>query len=118
MVTLVAASTQPHRNGGTEHLVVMEWCAGGHLLDLVNARAKHAAPLGERELLALFAQVLAAVGHLHAQRPPIQHRDLKLENLLLLQRAQAGGMSGAGQTVKLCDFGSCVSGVVSGLARD
>jgi serine/threonine protein kinase len=37
---------------------------------------------------------------LHAQNPPIAHRDLKLENFLL-------GKEGV---YKLCDFGSCVEG--------
>jgi serine/threonine protein kinase len=42
-------------------------------------------------------QITSAVKHLHNQKPPIQHRDLKIENVL---------QAGDGKW-KLCDFGSC-----------
>lgn len=49
------------------------------------------------ELLDAFAQITAAVVHLHSQSPPIAHRDLKIENVLV-------AFDGL---YKLCDFGSC-----------
>ena len=45
------------------------------------------------------AQTLDAVAYLHRQSPPIVHRDLKCENLLV---DTAGG-------VKLCDLGSATT---------
>lgn len=48
------------------------------------------------QVLKVFYQCCKAVLHMHTQQPPITHRDLKLENLLI---ARDG-------TVKLCDFGS------------
>ena len=48
--------------------------------------------------MSVFHQICGAVSHLHHQRPPIAHRDLKLENVL---------HAGAG-SFKLCDFGSCM----------
>lgn len=37
-----------------------------------------------------------ALVHLHSQNPPVTHRDLKLENVLLKDNK-----------FKICDFGSC-----------
>ena len=53
-------------------------------------------------VLQVFYQTCRAVQHLHRQQPPIVHRDLKLENLLL----------STAHTVKLCDFGSCTTEVM------
>ena len=37
----------------------------------------------ETELLDIFMAIAYAVQHLHSQSPPIAHRDLKIENILL-----------------------------------
>ena len=34
-------------------------------------------------ILEIFEMVVAAVAHMHAQEPPVTHRDLKLENVLV-----------------------------------
>ena len=47
-------------------------------------------------ILEIFEMVVAAVAHMHAQEPPVTHRDLKLENVL-------GAADGR---YVLCDFGS------------
>ncbi|KAJ3679752.1 hypothetical protein LUZ60_017763 [Juncus effusus] len=52
--------------------------------------------LEEREILLIFRDVCNAVFAMHNQSPPIAHRDLKLENVLL----------GSDGKWKLCDFGS------------
>ncbi|CAK9302564.1 unnamed protein product [Gordionus sp. m RMFG-2023] len=49
-----------------------------------------------REVCKIFYQTCKAVQHMHAQNPPIIHRDIKLENLLV----------GRDGKIKLCDFGS------------
>lgn len=74
--------------------ILLELCGEGHLLGYMDSRNGH---LSGSELLAPFSQISDAVRHLHAQTPPIQHRDLKIENIL---------QDGSGQW-KLCDFGSC-----------
>jgi serine/threonine protein kinase len=51
----------------------------------------------EERVLFIFSQVCNAVRHLHRQNPPIAHRDIKIENLLV----------GFDSRIKLCDFGSC-----------
>jgi serine/threonine protein kinase len=58
-------------------------------------------------MFQLFAQACAAVAHLHAQEPPIAHRDVKLENMLLggsLEECASGACS-----MVLCDFGSATT---------
>jgi len=58
-----------------------------------------------KEACDLMLQITAAVAVLHSQQPPVAHRDLKLENVLVM-----GGGAGHGLTLKLCDFGSCSVG--------
>ena len=48
----------------------------------------------------IFVQVVDAVHALHNSKPPLIHRDLKLENLLIDKSCT---------TIKLCDFGSATS---------
>lgn len=79
--------------------LLLELCPSGHLLDFMDSKD---GKLSGREVLAPMLEITAAVKHMHSQRPPIQHRDLKVENVL---RAADG-------TWKLCDFGSCSTEVV------
>lgn len=76
-----------------EVVLLFELCTGGHLLDLLN-RCEGA--LTEERIVAVFKDVCKAVALLHSFSPPIQHRDLKVENVLL----------GSNGCFKLCDFGS------------
>jgi len=80
-------------NGASEVVLLFELCSGGHLLDLLE---RNRGRLSEDQILLAFADICAAVEVLHTMVPPIQHRDLKVENVLL----------GAGGAFKLCDFGS------------
>lgn len=82
-------------DGTHEVLILMEFCAGGGIIDLLNARLQ--ARLAEHEILQIFVDVCEGVARMHSLRPkPLVHRDLKVENVL-----QAGERS-----FKLCDFGS------------
>ncbi|KAK2189330.1 hypothetical protein NP493_109g06044 [Ridgeia piscesae] len=83
-------------HGQTEFLILTELCTGGQLVDILNSLG-HALPCNV--ILQVFYQVCRAVQHMHRQKPPIVHRDLKVENLLL---SRAG-------MVKLCDFGSATT---------
>ena len=72
-------------------------------------------PLGGAEVLAAFIDMCHALGHLHAQQPPMAHRDVKPENFL--RSAEDGRW-------KLADFGSVrrvvyrYEGVCTGLAHE
>ena len=46
----------------------------------MKARTKK---FSQTELLDIFMTIACAVKHLHSQEPPIAHRDLKIENVLL-----------------------------------
>jgi len=91
-------------NGGKErpqHLILMEYCEGGHALDVCNKLASAGQQFDLSTLIIAFGQICNAVSYLHAQRPPIVHRDLKPVNFLVKNGAY-----------KLCDFGSVVFGHV------
>ncbi|GAA5976236.1 hypothetical protein JCM10908_005426 [Rhodotorula pacifica] len=79
---------------GYEIYILMEWCQGGGIIDMMNTRLQNR--LTEGEILKIFSDVVEAVAHMHYQKPPLIHRDLKVENILLSPP----------QTYKLCDFGS------------
>ncbi|XP_022770067.1 AP2-associated protein kinase 1-like isoform X2 [Durio zibethinus] len=76
-----------------EALLVMEFCDKS-LVNVLEARG--AAYFEEKQVLTIFRDVCNAVFAMHCQSPPIAHRDLKAENLLL----------GSDGSWKLCDFGS------------
>ena len=97
IVNFVEASASPLPNDGWEIFILMEYCEGGALIDFMNTRLQQR--LTEAEVLAIFRDVCAAVAVMHASDPPLVHRDLKIENVLLSSRTAP--------TYKLCDFGSC-----------
>ncbi|PRQ54438.1 putative protein kinase NAK family [Rosa chinensis] len=76
-----------------EALLVMEYCDKS-LVTVLDSRG--AGFFDEKQVLAIFRDVCTAVFAMHTLSPPIAHRDLKAENLLL----------GPDGLWKLCDFGS------------
>lgn len=88
-------------NGRPQHLILMEFCEGGHALEVCNKLAAAGKQFDLSALIIAFGQICNAVSYLHAQRPPIVHRDLKPVNFLVKNGAY-----------KLCDFGSAVFGHV------
>lgn len=79
---------------GYEVLLLMEYCAGGGLINFMNTRLRD--QLKEHEILKIMYDITLGIAHMHHLHPPLIHRDLKIENVLL---------TGDG-TYKLCDFGS------------
>ncbi|GEQ72515.1 hypothetical protein JCM33374_g6202 [Metschnikowia sp. JCM 33374] len=89
----VAAPDAPQQY---EVLLLMEYCAGKGLIDFMNTRLTNR--LTEPEILSIMGQITTAVAMCHHLTPPLIHRDIKIENVLL----DANG------SYKLCDFGSAV----------
>ncbi|KOB74354.1 Uncharacterized protein OBRU01_07417 [Operophtera brumata] len=87
-------------HGMGEYLLLTDLCSGGSLMEALQNRGT-AFPL--QTILRVFYQTCRAVQHMHAQVPPIAHRDLKLENFLISSEG----------TIKLCDFGSATTDVYS-----
>ncbi|KAJ2688269.1 Ark- serine/threonine protein kinase [Coemansia spiralis] len=83
--------------------ILMEHCPSD-ALSLINQTLPGS--LDETTILHIFSDACKAVAHMHYQQPPLLHRDLKVENILI---AQSG--------YKLCDFGSATADVVSPGAR-
>ncbi|KAL0087296.1 kinase-like domain-containing protein [Phycomyces blakesleeanus] len=80
--------------GGFEALILMEYCPGGGVIDLMNRRLQQR--LTEPEIIKIFSDVCEALAYMHYCTPPVLHRDLKVENILILSQDH----------YKLCDFGS------------
>ncbi|CAA6670193.1 unnamed protein product [Spirodela intermedia] len=76
-----------------EVFLLMEFCEKSLVNVLENRGAGY---FEEKQVLLIFRDVCNAVFAMHCQSPPIAHRDLKAENVLL----------GADAAWKLCDFGS------------
>lgn len=68
---------------------------GGQLSDYLPTPHQDR-PLPPSAVIQIMHQTCRAVQHMHSQNPPIMHRDLKIENLLLSDKF----------IIKLCDFGS------------
>ncbi|KAK9163115.1 hypothetical protein Syun_004017 [Stephania yunnanensis] len=76
-----------------EMFLVMEFCKKS----LVNVLERRGAGyFEEKQVLTIFRDVCNAVFAMHYQSPPVAHKVLQAENLLL----------GAYRSWKLCDFGS------------
>ncbi|KAG0152345.1 hypothetical protein CROQUDRAFT_140229 [Cronartium quercuum f. sp. fusiforme G11] len=88
-----SASSIPGTSG-YEIFILMEFCPGGGIIDLLNSRLQNR--LTESEILKIFSDTVDAVAHMHSQKPTLIHRDLKVENILVA----------APNLYKLCDFGS------------
>uniref|UniRef100_A0A069DZQ8 Cyclin-G-associated kinase n=1 Tax=Panstrongylus megistus TaxID=65343 RepID=A0A069DZQ8_9HEMI len=85
-------------HGMSEYLLLMELCTGGSLVEIIQ---KNNNGLPPDIVTKIMWQTCKAVHHMHSQTPPIIHRDLKVENLLLTNDGK----------IKLCDFGSATTQV-------
>ncbi|XP_043938955.1 AP2-associated protein kinase 1 isoform X3 [Protopterus annectens] len=80
-----------------EVLILMDFCRGGQVVNLMNQRLQTG--FTETEVLQIFCDTCEAVARLHQCKTPIVHRDLKVENILLHDRGH----------YVLCDFGSATN---------
>lgn len=75
----------------------MEYCSGNGLIGFMNTRLRTL--LTEPEILKIACDIGLAIANMHYLSPPLIHRDLKVENVLISDD----------KTFKLCDFGSASS---------
>lgn len=100
-------------------VTVMPYCNGGSLADMLARQG----PLPEKEAKSIIVQVLVGLRHLHAQREPIIHYDLKPANILFHEgevRLSDFGLSkrmdpdsaqrGGGSGMELTSYGSGTHG--------
>ncbi|CAG8961435.1 hypothetical protein HYFRA_00013885 [Hymenoscyphus fraxineus] len=97
IVTYYDSHASQLKGGGYEVFLLMEFCNGGGLIDFMNTRLQNR--LTEPEILKIFTDVAEGVACMHYLKPPLLHRDLKVENVLICT-------SGSSKRFKLCDFGS------------
>lgn len=97
IVTYIDSHASELRGGGYEVFLLMEFCDGGGLIDFMNTRLQHR--LTEPEILHIFADIAEGVACMHYLKPALLHRDLKVENVLIVTR-------GSSRRFKVCDFGS------------
>ncbi|KAG6073048.1 hypothetical protein E4U16_004932 [Claviceps sp. LM84 group G4] len=97
IVTYIDSHASELKDGGYEVFLLMEFCDGGGLIDFMNTRLQHR--LTEPEILHIFADVAEGVACMHYLKPPLLHRDLKVENVLIVKH-------GSSTRFKVCDFGS------------
>lgn len=103
IVSYIDSHAARQHNGagpGYEVFVLMEYCSRKGLIDFMNTRLVN--KLTEPEILVIMQNITEAIAHMHALNPPLIHRDIKIENVLL----------GDDGTYKLCDFGS-VSSIIN-----
>ena len=80
--------------------IVNELCAEGTLFDLL---VKYGAKgLKEQQVIHVLKDLSRGILHMHSQDPPIAHRVIKVENVLLRDKK-----------FKLCDFGSASTAVLN-----
>lgn len=97
IVNYIDSHASQLKGGGYEVFLLMEYCNGGGLIDFMNTRLQNR--LTEPEVLKIFSDVALGVACMHYLKPPLLHRDLKVENVLIT-------ISGSTRRYKLCDFGS------------
>lgn len=82
-----------------ELILVTEYCLGGSLYDqMQHADARYT----WKQRLGILKGVASGVQYLHSQTPPILHRDLKSNNVLLAQKNKSDAHE---PIAKVADFG-------------
>lgn len=84
------------RANGLFGFLTMEYVAGGTLDRYWRSYAGQFMPIGE--VVEIMRQVSAGIAVAHAESPPVIHRDIKPQNILV-------GYDGSGLRIRVSDFG-------------
>jgi serine/threonine protein kinase len=91
IVQILAADSYTLSNSDSLFLILTEFCSGGDLNSQLNSTST------PETNLKWISQISEALSYLHSLNPPIVHRDLKADNVLLTDQWS--------QDLKLGDFG-------------
>jgi len=97
LMPLLAHDVRTFGAGCHEVLLLFPLFERGTLLDYVMAKSSQNTELEEAGAVNLFLQICQGVKVLHSLDPPLAHRDIKPQNVLL----------GSNGTATIMDFGSC-----------
>ena len=80
-----ACKRQDDQTQQVHYYLLLEYCPNGTIWDLIRPLTESKTPsfLPEARVVQVFLQTCLAVQCLHACSPPIAHRDIKIENVLL-----------------------------------
>lgn len=95
-----------------EYFILMEFMDLS-LISLIKQYQQQNKSIPEKKLLSLFLDVVNGLLVLHSLRPPIAHRDIKIDNVLISYKDQVNHSDNVVDEeveFKICDFGSCVDG--------
>jgi len=76
-------------------IIIFDYCEG-NLINFVKSHLDKSMIFPEVHIKNVLLDITDAVGYLHHLDPPLVHRDIKLDNVLI-----------KGNSYILCDFGSC-----------
>eukprot|EP00966_Prymnesium_polylepis_P000707 15910-Prymnesium_polylepis.1 len=94
---------------GDQLCIVMEYCNGGDLSDVLSKQREAQRRLPELEVRSMLAQLTSALAHMHARK--VVHRDIKSSNVFIKDVPSVGGGGGGGSAPRterhlmLGDFG-------------
>jgi len=96
-----ARDNMPRR---VEYFILLEHMDNS-LISYIKEHQQWNRVISEHTLFRLWLDIVRGLDVLHSLSPPIAHRDIKIDNVLISQN-----VDGKSITLKLCDFGSCVDG--------
>ncbi|XP_047144558.1 BMP-2-inducible protein kinase isoform X1 [Hydra vulgaris] len=99
-ITFLDSAINVLQPGIYEVLILMEMCKG-NVIDLMNENMNTG--FSEKMILKMFCDTCEVLALLHDHDPPIIHRDIKVENILIKENGE----------FVLCDFGSATMGAMN-----
>ena len=91
-----------------EYFILLEFMDSS-LISYIKQHQQQNKILPEKKLFLLFLDIVNGLNLVHVQKPPIAHRDIKIDNVLIKYIKNNNDDEPKVQ-LKLCDFGSCVDG--------